>query len=319
MFSFIRVFLKSLIKYTFIAYYQENEIFYVQKIIIKNKKIIEKENKTFEKEEEFLDFIKLSLIENTQTYISTIITNYNQGCLDSCSHSKYKEFGINIENIKILCIKNKFSIFIGLLELQEFKKTNEKYNIDLIYSPYLIIENNKEKTKNTLYSLITRNNIILTIYKEEFPLYSAIYEFKKEDNENKDKENEINNNIFDDDISIDDVEEIEDLDDLENLDENLDTNIEEDLNDLEDNNENFDNIKNIKEETEIINFIKNSIKDYYENYSDDFIENITILKNYEFNTKFLKELEDELLVTIKIKNIDILDDINVLARKELNV
>jgi hypothetical protein len=308
--------IKSFIKTTFIAYYKEDKYFYVQKIIVKRDKIIEKDNRTFENEKEFLDFINISLIENTQTYIATIIMNYNQGCIDSCSHTRYKEFGINIENVKILCIKNQFSIFIGLLELQEFKKKTQKYSVDLIYSPYLIIENNKEETKNTLYALITKENIVLSIYKEKFPLYSSIYEFKKEETENQ---NEIDNSMFDDDIPIDDVEEIEDLDDLEDLEEDINENInEEEIEDL-DNNRDNNNFQNIKEETEIIHFIKDSIKDYYENYSDDFIENIYVLKANELDTKFLKELEDELLVSIKIKQINILDNINLLAREDINV
>ena len=314
MFSIIKFFIKK----TFISYYIEDDIFYTQKIIVKNDKIIEKYEDKFKNEEEFLKFIKISLIENTQTYISTLIMTYNQGCLDSCSHKRYKEFGINIENIKILCINNKFSIFIGLFELQEFKKNVEKYKVDLIYSPYLIIENNKEITKNTLYALITKKNIILSIYKDEYPLYSSIYEFKKEDAETNLNDDETNTNLFDDEIPIDDVEEIDDLDDLDSLDEN----IEEGLDDLEDEDELDKNEKdfiNIKEETEIINFIKNSIKDYYENYSDDFLENIYLLKTYELETNFLKELEDELFVNVKTKKVNILDNINLLARKDIDV
>jgi len=317
MFSIIKFFIKK----TFIAYYIEDDIFYTQKIIIKNDKIIEKYEEQFENEEEFLKFIKTSLLENTQTYISTLITTYNQGCLDSCSHKRYKEFGINIENIKILCIDNKFSIFIGLFELQEFKKEVNKYSVDLIYSPYLIIENNKEETKNTLYALITKNNIILSIYKNKFPLYSAIYEFKKEETETNLNDNETNTNLFDDEIPIDDVEEIDDLDDLDSLDENIEEGLDnledlENIDELEKNNKDF---VNIKEESEIINFIKNSIKDYYENYSDDFLENIYLLKTYELETNFLKELEDELFVNIKTKEVKILDNINLLARKDIDV
>jgi hypothetical protein len=318
MFSITNLFIKK----TLIAFYQEENIFYTQKITIKNNKIIQKEEQSFEDEDEFLQFIKSSLIENTQTYISTIITTYNQGCMDSCSHTRYKELNINIENIKILCINNKFSVFIGLFELQEFKKEMSKYSVDLIYSPYLIIEKNKKETKNTLYALITKKNVILSIYKKEIPLYSAIYEFKEE-NETEEAQIENSEDLFNDDIPIDDIEEIYDLDDLNELDDDIEEN---NLDDLEDNiendneeEENTQTINNIKEETEIINFIKNSIKDYYENYSDDFLENIYLLKGYEFDTKFLKDIEDELFLEIKTEDINILNNINLLARKDLDV
>ena len=124
MFSIVKRFIKT----TFISFYKEKELFYTQKLIIKNNKVINKIEENFENEDDFIKFIKLALIENTQTYISTIIKTYNQGCIDSCSHSRYKELNINIDNIKILCIKNKFSIFIGLFELQEFNIHTNKNN-----------------------------------------------------------------------------------------------------------------------------------------------------------------------------------------------
>jgi len=317
MFSITNLFIKK----TLIAFYQENSVFYAQKIDIKNNKIIEKKEQSFENEEEFLEFIKSSLIENTQTYISTLITTYNQGCMDSCSHGRYKELNINIENIKILCINNKFSVFTGIFELQEFKKEMSKYSVDLIYSPYLVIEKSKKETKNTLYALVTKENIILTIYKQNIPLYSAIYEFKEE-NETEEAQIENSEDLFNDDIPIDDIEEIDDLDDLNELDDDIEE-IDDLENEIENDNEEKEmhnnDITNIKEETEIINFIKNSIKDYYENYSDDFLENIYLLKGYEFDTKFLKEIEDELFLEIKTENINILDNINLLAREDLDV
>jgi len=316
MFSIIKLFIKK----TFISFYREQNKFYTQKIVIKKDKILEKSETIFEKEEEFINFIKTSLLENTQTYISTIIMNYNQGCLDSCSHTEYEKFGINIENIKILCIDNRFSIFIGILEFNEFKKEMNKYKVDLIYSPYLIIDLNKSNKKNSLYILITKENIILSIYKTiDKPIYGSIYEFKDDNESQNQTSDDINTDIFNDDIEIDDVDEIEDLETLDDLDE-IDEEIEENLKNEEKSLEETEsNIYQLKEENEIINFIKDSIKDYYENYSNDFIENIYLFKNYDFDTSFIQELKDELFIDIEIKNIKILEELNNLAKKDINV
>ena len=306
MFSII----EFIIKRVFISFVIEDNKFHTKKIVIKNSKIIQEEENIFT-EEDFLKYIKLALLENTQTYISTIIYTYNQGCLNSCSHKKYQELGIKLDNIKILCVENKFSIFIGVLELQDFKKNMQKYNVDLIYSPYLIIHQNKEIDKNSLYLLITKENLILLIYdNNQLPNYSSIYEIKSE--EHKELEE-------DEDLDIDEIEEIDTLDDIEDIDD-IENEIEtiDDIEDIE-NIDHKENISNLKEEIETLNFIRNSIKDYYENYSNNFLEHIYILKGFDFDTKFLKDLENELFLEIKIKDVSILDTLNELARKDINV
>ena len=311
-------------KKTFISFYKENQVFYINKQIIQNNKILSNDNLSFEKEEEFLKFISDSSIENTQTYISTLIDNFNQGIIDSCSQHKYKELGINIDNIKILCLKD-YSIFIGLYELNSFKKEIEKYRVDFIFSPYLIIDLHKKTIKNNIYLLLTSQFLILVIYSNDKPIYSNIHQFKIEDNnieDNKIKKSIDNDDIssFDDDIGIiEDIDDIEDMDDIDNLDDSLD-NID-DIDNMEipklNETEMKNDILNTKFELEILEFIKTSIKDYYNNYNSDFLENLYILKqDDEKYEKLIETLQDELLLKIVMEKIDILKDLNELAIKE---
>jgi len=163
--------------------------------------------------------------------------------------------------------------------------------------------------------LISRS---LCLWKNK-PIYGSIYEFKDDNESQNQTSDDINTDIFNDDIEIDDVDEIEDLETLDDLDE-IDEEIEENLKNEEKSLEETEsNIYQLKEENEIINFIKDSIKDYYENYSNDFIENIYLFKNYDFDTSFIQELKDELFIDIEIKNIKILEELNNLAKKDINV
>ena len=315
--------IKIFLKHTLIAFYKEKDTFLVQKIIIKNKNIISEEEFQFN-EEEFLNFIQSCFIENTQTYISTIIDTFNQGCVDSCSHSRYKEIGINIENIKILCLKD-YSIFIGLYELNEFKKEIKKYQVDFVFSPYLIIDMNNKNTANTLYLLITKTFIAVVIYqKPNIPLYSNIFQLKIETNNDSSlDEDTINDDIddnIDDDIEL--IEDIEDLDDLDDLNENIDEDID-DFNDIDNINDSSNNMQEdmseIKNELETLEFLKNSIKDYYESYSDEFLSDIHILYNEDISDKFIKNIKEETLLEVDTKKINILSYINELAKKETDV
>lgn len=318
MFKLIQYFIKE----TLIAFYKTKDKYIVQKREVKNNKILSSENFEFE-EEEFINFINSCFIENTQTYVSTIIDTFNQGIVDSCSHSKYKELGINLDNIKILCLKD-YSIFIGLYEINQFQKKMKKFKIDYIFSPYLLIDLNKKDTNNSLYILLTDSFIIILIYEDaKKPKYSNIYQFKFEDNIDKttsDEENDID--TFDD---IDDlVDDIEEIDDIENLDEDIDDvdsldDIENMQTDQNDDSNIQEEISDVKNEIESLDFIKNSIKDYYENYSDNFLEYGYIFYEDETSDKFITHIENETFLEIKKEKIDILNIINDLALKEINV
>jgi hypothetical protein len=141
--------------------------------------------------------------------------------------------------------------------------------------------------------------------------------------DNKIENNEKSDNRFDefdDDLGIDDIEEIEGIDDIEDLDE-LESGIDSDLvEDIGDNNQTTKNdIEFMKNELEIADFLKNSIKDYYENYSTNFLEHIYCIDKVDISDKILKELENELFLKIEKIEINLLSSINELARRELNV
>ena len=311
---------KYFIKQTLLSFFKKGDNYLVQKQIVKNNKILEKVEFEFN-EAELKQFIKSCFIENTQTYISTIIDTFNQGVVDSCSHSKYKELGINLDNIKILCLKD-YSIFIGLYELNMFQKKMQKFNVDFIFSPYLLIDVNKKNTQNSLYILITDNFVIVLIYEDSIkPKYSNIYQFKLDEETDSLEEHEEIENIDEEIENIDLVDDIEDLEGIDELDENIDSSID-DINDIEDDlskDENIDDIVEVKNEIETLDFIKNSIKDYYENYSDNFLEYGYIFYDTEISKKLISNIENETFLEIKSEKMDILSTINSLALKETNV
>jgi hypothetical protein len=299
-------------KETFISFYIENDTFYVQKLIIKNSKTIYKEYFK-QNRDEFVELVNNSFIENTQTYISTIIPTFNQGLVDSCEKQKYKQLGINVDNIKILCIGD-YSLFIGVYELNSFIKECKPYRVDFVFSPFLLIELHKQNLDSSLYIVVTNDFVLLTIYTNQKPNYTNMHQFKIEEiiEGNSIDQNSIDS-IDDMDI-IDDIEDIDSLDDLDDI-EDIDNVDDIDISDIDDKKAK-DEILNTKNEIEIIEFIRNSIKDYYNNYESDFLERLYVLTNQEMKDVFLQTLKEEFFLEVEVVNIDILDDINNLAIKE---
>ena len=317
--------LKKLIKINFIAFIRDGATILAQKVVAKNNKILHTENLSFDEEEEFENFIKKSFIENTQTYVSTTINSLAQGCVDSCNHSKYKELSINIDNIKILCIDNKFSIFVGLYELNKTKKDNERFLLDYLFSPFALTHSFNKKTPNSLYILTTKMFASILIYEQNnIPKYSNIICFEDLDNHDTPAQS-VDNSVDADDSDIEeisDIESIEDIEDIEDIETDIDTTLDDE--ELQDETEiDADKLKTEMERTqyemEIVEFLKNSLKEYYENYSNNFVENIYLLHNQNISTKFTKIIQDELFLEIKPQQIDLLETINNLAIKESNV
>jgi hypothetical protein len=299
---------RKLTKIDLISYYKKDEKYFVLKNRLNNNELINKEINEFSKSE-FKEYINLSFLDNSFTYVSTFIDSANQGIVDSCSHSHYKDLGIDIDSIKILCINNSFSIFIGLYDFNNLKKENEIFKYDYIYSPYAIISNNGIEN-NKAYILTFEEYIILMIV-EEKPIYGNIYYFKE------------NAEVVDSDsqIDLDSIDDIGILDDIEDLSDSLEDSIE-DAADLieEDNDDNLEeSVDSLKNEVETVEFLKTSFKDYYDNYSDHFLEEVVILNNYKISDTLDSTIEKEFFLNVKTKEFDILNAMNLLAKEDINV
>ena len=300
---------KKFIKIDLLSYYQKDDKYFILKERLKDEELIDSQKFEFSKDE-FADYVKKSLINNSFTYICTLINTQNQGIVNSCSNHQYKELGIDINSVKTLCIKNEFSIFMGMYDFDNFKKENEIFQYDFLYSPYALIYHYANE-KNCAYLLTFEECVVFMINKDK-PTYGNIYYFK---------DNETDTHSPDLDLDLDD--DIAVLDDIEDLDDSLEDSIEDaaDLIEEENSNESAleESVDTVKEEVETIEFLQLSLKDYYENYSSDFIEKIVILNNYNISKTLASTIEKEFFIDVKTEEFDILHNMNLLAKEDIDV
>jgi len=281
--------LDRFIKKAYISFYEDKKII-LNIDIIKNKKIIESKKKELEDKNELKNEIEIIKEDFTQYYISTIIDTINQGVIPSCSKTEYKKRSIDIENIKYICINNKYSFYVFLYDLINLKKELE---LDYIYSIFAPIDFFAKNKKNIFYVLILNKLIAILGYENNIPIYSEISYI--EEDEELDEELEII-----DDIDLDIDEEISE--DIEEESQNL--NLEE------------PSIEHTDIEYKIIEILKNSLKDYYENYSNDFLEQIIFLDTIDLNNTLTKIVNDELLMESKIIKFDLGKTLNKISEME---
>jgi len=291
------MFLEKFIKKAFISFYQEDEKYKLLIEIVKNDKLINSENKELNNKKELKELIKELKEDYPQHYISTILNTINQGIVPSCNKQEYLKREIEIENINFICIKNRYSFYISMYDLVKLKK-EYNFDIDFIFSIFAPIDFYAKKKDNYMYVLILKNQTFIIAYKKNIPIYADISFIEKE------KFSE----------EPEDVELLEDID----IEEEISSDIEEEIENLH-TPEPEDNLKKTEIEFQIIEILKKSIKEYYDNYSDDFLEKIILLDTINMGDTIKKLIEDELLMENEIIKFDLLKTLNELAKGELNV
>ena len=293
------MFLEKFIKKAFVSFYENNEKYTLLIEIIKNNKLIESEKKELNSKKELNKLIRDLKEDYPQNYISTVLQNINQGVIPSCNKKSFLKNEIDIENINFICIKNRYSFFVSMYDLVKLKK-EFKWDMDFIFSIFAPIDFYAKNKNNYMYVLILNTQIIIIAYKENIPIYADISFFEKEE--------------------ILETNDNEDMELLEDID--IENEISEDIEDEADNisfEKSNGNLETTDTEFKITNILKESIKDYYENYSDDFLEKIVLLDTIEIGETIKELIEDELLMESEIIQFDLLKTLNELAKGEINV
>ena len=292
------MFLEKFIKKAFISFYKDDEKYKLFIEIIKNNKIIETKTKELNEIKELKEEIRELKEDYPQHYISTFLNTINQGVIPGCSKQEFLKREIEIENINFICIKSTYSFYVSMYDLVKLKK-EYPFSIDFIFSIFAPIDFYAKKRNNYMYVLILNNQIAIIAYKDNIPLYSDISIIQKEESPEEEAE---------------DMELLEDID----IEEEIAEDIEEEAESMELNEPESD-LEKTNIEFQIINMLKNSIKEYYDNYSDDFLEKIILLDTIEAGNTLKKLIEDELLMQSEIIKFDMLKTLNDISRGEIDV
>jgi hypothetical protein len=292
------MFLKQILsKPNLIAFYKEEETYKVLNERYKKNKLLFSETKEFENKKDLKEYIDAVTEENPQTYVSTFINTQNQGIVPSCEKHIYKDLGIDLENVKFICINNKYSFYTTIYELMETKK--EYPFIDFLYSIFAVIDHLSSLRHNALYLLSTKEYSYVLIYNNHIPVFGDIFYVNEDTAEIVDEDEEI--------------EDISDMDIVEDFDESLDEDIENiDEPDTEEN----ENIEHLDIEYKILDHIKNALKEYYEN-GNDFIEKIFIFDTIGIQENIKDIINDDIFIESSVIKIDILKTLNEISRKNV--
>lgn len=349
--------IKSILPYSVISVIIESNECTIRHEVLKNGKWIKEVTKRFRSfggllSKDAIDFIQAARKEHKFTYIATILGSINQGAVASCSKQELEKYKIDQSTVDTLCIDDAWSVY-GYSEDIHWTKSvfNDIGGIDYIFSPFLILysffESELDDTPR-MYILAQRSSVTVTVISKKKLLYGVYFiltdiEDPQSDHMDEDEEQENteqsqreqaqieqeqggDDDDLDELISLDD--ELEEIGGLEDLDEG--DKLEEFEDDSDDESSSEASKKSLSPEQkssiddfakgmDMLNFIKNSLNEFYENplYESDFISEVVLADGYGVTDDIVSYIHEMLLLEIKVKKVDIPSIVSEMALQEM--
>ena len=275
-------------------------------------------------------------------YIAFLLNSMGQGAIEGYNNASFKKFDVDVQNVHHTSISNLWSVYASHIEIKWAKNIFSEIGLDLIYSPFVILNDfvisQKLKNKPTCYILNCQDFFVLAIFEDRRVHFGAFFKtqndtsFARSSETNDWESEEKEENITDDgelpeieDIDNDemsDLADIGDIDDFRSVDSFADVDEVKTLG-------HFAGIHNVSQEDSslelygrdllVYKYLKSSLEEYYHNpaYKSEFIEEIIIFDGYEISSDLIRQLEDELMMDVEIHKVDVADRMCDIAIKEI--
>jgi len=303
------------------------------------KRILENIQKSFDTillDSAMMAFITIYIKESPYNYISILDIATAQGAIPTCTKSRLPLF-YDLSSSEYKCFDNKWSYYTSKSDLYALEKMYSKIGLDFVFSPFSLLAHffaDKINAKVAMYILIQESFISLSIFENSELLYAEhlnIHITKKSENESfSESIGEEKIDLIDDDtIDLEDVDGLEDLEDFGNI-EDLDSIEEiEEFSENPDIEEKFDEAQKAEfesnemvfnEDYQRFSLIQTSIRNFYKEskYASKFVDNVYIADGVGVSNDLKHYLEEEMLVNVYVRDIDLGVELSNLAKKELN-
>lgn len=293
--------------------------------VVKNKKEIYSESKRFSIETQesaklLYGFISHQYEKYKIVYTASIINSINQGGIPECDKQNFKKYEIDTTNATVICIDGRWSIFASNYDIENTKKDYEELGgLDCLFSSIVILKRFFERELDstpTLCILKQKTSATIAILTDKKLLFSS-YAILKTDS-SKEFEQREEEKIFGDEEGLDE-ERLVDLDDIAlELHDDTDVNIASNDDALANRDANV-SIESLGSDLHILEFVKTALNQFYKNdvYEPVFIEKIAVADPYFEFTDIKNLLENELMMVVEHKKIELCEITAALAIEEV--
>ncbi len=92
-----------------------------------------------QKKEEFFDWYRQIRQIYPKLYAVSMIETLNQGALPGCSRRIFEKFGVDEALSRHLCIEDRWSAYVSLVETKWLEEKFKGIELDLLYSPFVLL------------------------------------------------------------------------------------------------------------------------------------------------------------------------------------
>ncbi len=326
--------IKYFITHQFIAVILNEEECHIRLELTKKGKVLKEDEATFilgEKSSltsDIEEYFKNAVTKYKHTYISILLNSSAQGAFSGCDNERFSSFSVDVNNVKKICVDNEWMLYASKIEINWIKELFENFDVDFIYSPFVVlnkyIKDSKRSEKTILYILYEGHSLTVIIERDGRFLYGSLFKLnsgKVTELDKIDLQDDGENSIMLEELEADDIfEDIEKLDEIGGF-EDIDNITPADEVDVNGMVEGLDENSLIRDEESesIVQFLKNSLKEFYGNslYDSSFVEEAKIFEHANINYDVVDYLEKELLLDVSVKKVNILKTINELAKEEI--
>jgi len=324
----IASFFKKFLKTAYVGIVLDANQCFVCLKVYKGKEVLLSEKKTFQLQMgsalpiALTSYMEDIYSENQYIFSAIMLTSINQGGMPECSKENYKKFEIDTKNIQSVCIDGRWTAFGGNFDISESEKEYEKLGgVDFVFSPLIILKEvySEELASETpVMTLLKMHSFAcIAIFSQNKLLYSSFMKFKTDEKQKSGSEADNSDTAFGDFFDDEEVQELGD-DNMVDLDElSVDLGDELDSAPVSDNIEDavveeqkekpIISIENAGNDLKLADFIKGAVLDFYKNplYESSFIDKLLIADAYEQNDDTKIIMENEIMIPVEIKKIDL--------------
>jgi hypothetical protein len=315
-------------KAAYISIIKDGEVCDVCVKILKNKTEISRDYRRFSMSTRESSKLMYEFIGNLTTkygifYTSTIINSINQGGVPGCDKQNFQKYEIDTTNATVVCIDKSWSIFASNYDIDATKKEFEDIGgIDCLFSSIVILKrffDSELESTPTLCILKQKTSATIAIFTKESLLFSNYIILKSDVEEEGDGAKKQEEKIFGDENELDE-DRLVDLDDIA-LELKDDSDIGLSMMDDESttDSESTMSIESLGNDLRILEFVKSSLMQFYKNpmYQSSFIEKISIADPYFESPDIKNLLENEIMLPVTHKKIELCEITSALAIEEV--
>ncbi len=314
---------------------------------VKKKQVIKTFQTLFENpnedklDDKIIAFLEQKRKEYCDIYITILANSSGQGAIHGTEAKDFNLHSVDTKNILKISVDEKWSAYISHIDFKWLKGIFEPFDIDLMYSPFVLLNHclQEEKPTNipTLYIYNQKDSFAIAVFENGVLEFGEFFKTQQnpianelqfsQDWSEAEEEEGLEHLIDEENTEEESIEEYESLDDLDD-ELNADFDNEDFLNeeigtDFEDENSGNpeDSISSLSKDMLMYEYLTKAIHDFYNDSikQRDFISDIVIFDNDELSDTFIRMIQDELFMTVNIKHVDTLKLMSDMAKRDLGL